>query len=112
DLLSQRDRALPQSRNTSSLIAFMGWFVARDAWISTFTGEDTRGADARDVATEDVILLQRQSDGRLRPMWHSRFENDDYGVLRSVAREMARTSTGALLLSIVELRKRNRRLRI
>ena len=79
------------------------WSAARYAWTLVFTAEDkTRGADARDTATqEEVVLFEAVPGGSVRPIWHMRFDTTDYAVWRSITPEVARAEGGTTLLSIM-----------
>jgi hypothetical protein len=79
------------------------WSRARYVRTLVFTAEDrTRGADARDTVTlEEAILLERAADEALTPVWHLRFETGAYGVWRSITPDVALTSNGTMLLSIM-----------
>ena len=62
------------------------WITARYKKTSIFTAEDaTRGAAARDTATEEeVVLFQVADHTNLRPVWHARFDTGDYAIWRSI----------------------------
>jgi hypothetical protein len=79
-----------------------GWATARYRWTSVFTAEDsTRGPAARDTATEEeAVLFDSPEPGKLRPVWHARFDTGEYGVYRSVTPEVASTTHGSILLSV------------
>jgi hypothetical protein len=78
------------------------WTLARYRWISTFTAEDTtHGPLARDTVTEqEVVLFEAIEAGQLHPVWHARFEEGAYAVLRSVTPSLAPTEDGGMLLSV------------
>jgi len=78
------------------------WSMARYRWTSTFTAEDqTRGPAARDLVTEEeVVLFDAQDAGKLRPVWHARFESG-FGRWRSITPELARTAEGIKLISVM-----------
>jgi hypothetical protein len=75
------------------------WLTAEYRWISVFTAEDSsRGAEARDTADEtEMVVLEAAGSGRVRPVWHGRFETGDYAVWRSVTPELAIRGDTALL---------------
>jgi hypothetical protein len=79
------------------------WSRARYVRTIVFTAEDkTRGADARDTVTlEEAVLLERAAGEALTPVWHLRFETGAYGVWRSLTPDVALTSDGTTLLSIM-----------
>jgi len=79
------------------------WIAGRYRWTSIFTASDsTRGANARDTATEEeVVLFQVEDPTNLRPVWHARFDTGDYATWRSVTPEITRTSQGTMLLSVM-----------
>jgi hypothetical protein len=78
------------------------WFTATYRWISLFTAEDTaRGPAARDtVSQEETVLLTASEPGKVRPVWHARFETGDYAVWRSITPEIG-TPGGITLLSVM-----------
>jgi hypothetical protein len=78
-----------------------GWASAEYRWVSLFTVEDTtRGPAARDTVREDeVVLLEAAEPGRVRPVWHERFEMGTHALWRSVTPEIAKIG-GSVLLSI------------
>jgi hypothetical protein len=78
-----------------------GWFSAEYRWVSLFTAEDTtRGSSARDTVAEDeVVLFAAAETGRVRPVWHERFETGRHALWRSVTPEIAKFGA-AILLSI------------
>jgi hypothetical protein len=78
-----------------------GWAAAEYRWVSLFTAEDTpRGRAARDTVSEDeMVLLATAEPGRVRPVWHERFETGSHALWRSVAPELAKIG-GSVLLSI------------
>jgi hypothetical protein len=78
-----------------------GWASAEYRWVSLFTAEDTtRGPAARDTVTEDeMVLLAGGEPGRVRPVWHERFETGSHALWRSVTPEIAKIG-GSVLLSI------------
>jgi hypothetical protein len=79
------------------------WTTARYEWTSLFTAEDTtRGESARDtVIEEEVVLFDARKHGQVRAVWHARFETGASAVWRSVTPELASTSQGATLLSVM-----------
>src|SRR5207249_1345085 len=79
------------------------WTTARYEWTSLFTAEDTtRGVTARDTVTEEeVVLFEALKHGQVRAVWHARFETGASAVWRSVTPELASTSQGTTLLSIM-----------
>jgi len=79
------------------------WIIAHYRWTSQFTAEDqTRGPDARDTVTEEeAVLFEAPAPGRVRPVWHDRIETGEFGVWRSITPEVAATSQGTTLLSVV-----------
>ena len=79
------------------------WTAARYHWTSVFTAEDTvRGPAARDTATEEeVVLFDAPQSAQVRAVWHARFETGPYAALRSVTPEIAPTSEGTTLLSVM-----------
>lgn len=79
------------------------WMVAQYRWTSVFTAEDaTRPPVARDTLTEDeAVLLDVPGPGRVRAVWHARYESDGYGVWRSVTPEVVATAGGTTLLSVL-----------
>jgi hypothetical protein len=83
-------------------LAAGGWVTARYRWTSVFTAEDsTRGPAARDMATEEeAVLFDSPQGGKLRPVWHARFDSGPYGVYRSITPEVASTTPGSILLSV------------
>lgn len=76
-----------------------GWSVVEYRWVSLFTAEDTsRGPAARDTVEEDeVVLLAAAASGRVRPIWHERFETGSYAIWRSVTPEIAKLGANILL---------------
>ncbi|MCI0430387.1 MAG: LppP/LprE family lipoprotein [Rhodospirillales bacterium] len=76
------------------------WTVAKYQSTLVFNAEDTaRGADARDIVTEDeVVLFEMPAPGQVRAVWHRRFET---AFERSVTPEIAPTSQGTVLLSVM-----------
>src|SRR5512135_682279 len=65
--------------------------------------EQTRGPDARDTVTEEeAILFEAPAPEQVRPVWHERIETGEYGVWRSITPEVAPTSQGAILLSVMK----------
>lgn len=78
-----------------------GWSSAEYRWVSSFTAEDTtRGSSARDtIAENEVVLFAAAETGRVRPVWHERFETGRHALWRSVAPEIAKFG-GDILLSI------------
>src|SRR4051812_46748441 len=76
------------------------WFTAQYRWLSLFTAEDTtRGSAARDTVTEEeAVLLTASETGKVRPVWHARFETGDYAVWRSITPELG-AFDGTVLLS-------------
>ena len=79
------------------------WITANYHWTLVFNAEDrARGAGARDIVTEEeVVLLEVSNPGLVRPLWHARFETGDYAVWRSVTAEIAPTDQGTILLSVM-----------
>lgn len=79
------------------------WIIAHYRWTSLFTPEDrTRGSDARDTVTEEeAVLFEAPAPGQVRPVWHGRIETGEYGVWRSITPEVAPTSQGTTLLSVM-----------
>jgi hypothetical protein len=79
-----------------------GWTTARYRWTSVFTAEDSaRGPAARDTATEEeAVLFDSPQRGKLRPVWHARFDSGEYGVYRSITPEVASTTQRSILLSV------------
>jgi hypothetical protein len=77
------------------------WIAARYRWKSIFTASDsTRGAAARDTATEEeVVLFQTAGGTNVRPVWHARFDTGEYAIWRSITPEITRTRQGTMLLS-------------
>lgn len=88
-----------------------GWSSAEYRWVSLFTAEDTvrgssvrsssvRSVSARDtVAEEEVVLFAAAESGRVRPVWHERFETGRHALWRSVTPEIAKFG-GDILLSV------------
>lgn len=76
-----------------------GWSVAEYRWVSWFTAEDaTRGLSARDTVGEDeIVLLAAAESGRVRPVWHERFETGKHALWRSVTPELAKFGANILL---------------
>jgi hypothetical protein len=70
--------------------------------VSIFTAEDTaRGPSSRDtVAEEETVLLEALPADRVRAVWHSRYETDEFGVWRSITPEVGPSEGGATLLSV------------
>lgn len=83
-------------------IADSTWAMARYQWVSTFTAEDAkRGPLARDtVKEEEVVLLEGAEGGQMRPVWHARFEQGPYAILRSITPSVAPTGDAGVLLSV------------
>jgi hypothetical protein len=79
------------------------WIIAHYRWTSLFTAEDqTRGPDTRDTVTEEeAVLFEAPAPGQVRPVWHERIETGEYGVWRSITPEVAPTSQGTTLLSVM-----------
>jgi hypothetical protein len=79
------------------------WSTARYRWTSLFTAEDSaRGPTARDTVTEEeVVLFEASEPGSVRAVWHARFETGAYAIWRSVTPEIAPTSEGTTLLSVM-----------
>jgi hypothetical protein len=79
------------------------WYAARYHWTSVFTAEDTaRGATARDTATEEEAVVFAQSKpGRVRPIWHARYDTGEYAVWRSITPEVAARGDSTVLLSVM-----------
>ena len=80
-----------------------GWAAARYRWTTVFTAEDsTRGPDARDtVGEEEAVLFELSPPGQVRPVWHARFETGPYAIWRSVTPEIAPSSQGTTLFSVM-----------
>ena len=76
-----------------------GWSSAEYRWVTLFTAEDTtRGSSARDTVAEDeVVLVTAAESGRVRPVWHERFETGSHALWRSVTPEIAKFGTDILL---------------
>jgi hypothetical protein len=76
-----------------------GWSFAEYRWVSLFTAEDrTRGFAARDTVGEDeMVAFAPAETGRVRPVWHERFETGSHGLWRSVTPEIAKFSADILL---------------
>jgi hypothetical protein len=70
------------------------WAVARYEWTLIFTAEST-------VREEEVVLFETTGSGRVRPVWHMRFETGPYAIWRSVSPEIAPTAQGTILLSVL-----------
>ena len=79
------------------------WIIAHYRWTSQFTAEDQkRGPDARNTVTEEeAVLFEAPAPGRVRPVWHERIETGEHGVWRSITPEVAPTSQGTTLLSVM-----------
>jgi hypothetical protein len=80
-----------------------GWIAARYRWTSLFSAENkARGPAARDTVTEEEpVLFEVRAPGQVRPVWHERFDAGEYGVWRSITPEVASTSRGTTLLSVM-----------
>ena len=80
-----------------------GWMRSRYRWTSVFTAEDaTRGPDAQDIVTEEeVVLFEPTASGQVRAVWHARFDTGPYAIWASVTPEVAQTSEGGTLLSVM-----------
>jgi hypothetical protein len=80
-----------------------GWTTSRYRWTSVFSGEDTtRGPDAQDAVTEEeVVLFEPSAPGHIRAVWHARYDTGPYAIWRSVTPEVAQTSEGGTLLSVM-----------
>jgi hypothetical protein len=76
-----------------------GWASAEYRWVSLFTAEDTtRGRAARDTVTEnEMVLFAAAEPGRVRPVWHERFETGSHALWRSVTPEVAKFGADILL---------------
>jgi hypothetical protein len=76
-----------------------GWASAEYRWVSLFTAEDTtRGPAARDTVTEDeMVLLAAAEPGRVRPLWHERFDTGSHALWWSVTPEIAKFGAEILL---------------
>jgi hypothetical protein len=76
-----------------------GWSSAEYRWVSLFTAEDTTlGSSARDTVAEDeVVLFAAAKSGRVRPVWHERFETGRHALWRSVTPEIAKFGADILL---------------
>jgi hypothetical protein len=46
------------------------------------------------------VLFDSPQPGKLRPVWHARFDSGEYGIYRSVTPEVASTTQGSILLSV------------
>jgi hypothetical protein len=79
------------------------WILAHYRWTSQFTAKDqTRGPDSRDsVREEEAVLFEATEPGQVRLVWHQRIETGEYGVWRSITPEVAPTSQGTTLLSVM-----------
>jgi hypothetical protein len=79
------------------------WIAAHYRWTSLFTAEDAgRGLDARDTVTEEeVVLFDGSVSDQVRPVWHERFETGVHGVWASITLEVAQTSRGTTILSVM-----------
>ena len=79
------------------------WMTARYRWTSVFTAEDqTRGPAARDIVIEEeAVVFEILRPGQVRPVWHFRFEADEYGVWRSATPEIVAAKSGANLLGVM-----------
>jgi hypothetical protein len=80
-----------------------GWTTSRYRWTSVFSAEDTtRGPDAQDAVTEEeVALFEPSAPGQVRAVWHARYDTGPYAIWRSVMPEVAQTSEGGTLLSVM-----------
>ena len=76
-----------------------GWSSAEYRWVSLFSAEDTtRGPSARDTVAEDeVVLFAAAESGRVRPVWHERFETGSHALWRSVTPQNAKFGADILL---------------
>jgi hypothetical protein len=75
------------------------WSRAGYRWTLAFNAEDPSRPEARDIVTEEEIVLFEAADpGQLHPVWHARIETGDYAVWRSVTPEIAPTDQGMILL--------------
>jgi len=76
-----------------------GWSFAEYRWVSLFTAEDTaRGFAARDTVGEDeMVAFAPAETGRVRPVWHERFETGSHALWRSVTPELAKIGADILL---------------
>jgi hypothetical protein len=77
--------------------------ISRYRWTSVFTAEDkARGADAQDTVTEEeVVLFEPSAPGQVRAVWHARFDAGPYAIWASITPEIAQTSVGSTLLSVM-----------
>jgi hypothetical protein len=75
------------------------WSSAEYRWVSLFTAEDTtRGSSAPDTVAEDeVVLFAAAETGRVRPVWHERFETGSHALWWSVTPEVAKFGADILL---------------
>jgi hypothetical protein len=80
-----------------------GWITSRYRWTSVFTAEDKgRGPDAQDKVTEEeVVLFEASAPDQVRAVWHARFDTGPYAIWASVTPEVAQTSDGKTLLSVM-----------
>lgn len=76
-----------------------GWVTFRYRWTSGFAPDDAaQFSAARNTVTEDeVVLLTVARSGRLRPVWHARYQSDYRGVFRSVTPELVVKRSTTLL---------------
>ena len=79
------------------------WSTARYEWVSVFTPDaDAKDRNANETVTEDeAVLFQVLRPGMVRAVWHARIETGNYGVLRSITPEVAETTPGTHLLSVM-----------
>jgi hypothetical protein len=80
-----------------------GWITSRYHWTSVFTAEDkARGPNAQDTVTEEeVVLFEPSAPGQVGAVWHARFDTGPYAIWASVTPEVAQTSNGKTLLSVM-----------
>jgi hypothetical protein len=81
-----------------------GWLPSRYRWTSVFTAEDKgRGPDAQDTVTEEeVVLFEASAPDQVRAvLGHARFDTGPYAIWASVTPEVAQTSEGNTLLSVM-----------
>ncbi|HEY1952504.1 MAG TPA: hypothetical protein VGG76_06835 [Gemmatimonadaceae bacterium] len=79
------------------------WTVARYQWTSVFSTENpTASPRERDTTTEEeVVLLDAAPQQRVRAIWHARYDTGPYGMWRSITPEVATTTSGTTLLSVM-----------
>jgi hypothetical protein len=79
------------------------WIAAQYRWTSVFTVEDSaRPPAARDTVTEEeAVVLFVPRPGQARAVWHERYETGAYAVWRSATPEIAPTTAGTTLLSVM-----------